>query len=305
MATLHKMKNVLITGATGNVGVEVIKALSQRHHQLNIIAGVRDVKEDVTKLIGNGIYTQQFDFTNVACFDAALDNCDILFLLRPPQVSAVEEYFKPLIKVAVEKGIQHIVFLSVQGVQDSKIIPHHKIEKLIVESKIPYIFLRPAYFMQNFTTTLRSDLVNKKSIFLPAGNARFTLIDVRDIGAVAAEILINPQEYINKAYDLTSNQKLTFRQMARKLSKGLGASIQFKSPTLLHFFLAKRKEKMPYILILVMIMLHYLPRFKKEPVITNWVQKITGRQPITFDQFIADHNTLLLFPAKEITGKEP
>ena len=42
--------------------------------------------------------------------------------------------------------------------------------------------------MQNFTTTLRRELVERKRIFLPAGKARFTLIDVRDIGAVAAQV---------------------------------------------------------------------------------------------------------------------
>ena len=47
-----------------------------------------------------------------------------------------------------------------QGVEKNKIIPHHKIEKLIVVSKIPFTFLRPAYFMQNFTTTLSNDILN-------------------------------------------------------------------------------------------------------------------------------------------------
>ena len=43
-----------------------------------------------------------------------------------------------------------------------------------------------------------------------------------------------------------------------------------------------------------MIMLHYLPRFQKEPAITDWVEKITGRPPATFGQFIRDHRLLLL-----------
>ena len=287
------MTKILITGATGNVGKEVIKALSKIENGFTVIAGIRDLKNDKTKLAENKVTFQKFDFTDQNTYGAALQNCDILFLLRPPQISDVEKYFKPIIGTCIEMQIKHIVFLSVQGVEKSKIIPHHKIEKLIVESDISYTFLRPAYFMQNFTTTLRNDLVNKKQIYLPASQAKFTLIDVGDIGKVSAIILTNISQHINKSYELTCKEKLTFSEMARILSSQLGVEIQFKSPSLINFFLTKKKEKIPTMLILVMIMLHYLPRFQNEPEISDWVEKITNRQPTTFEQFINDNRKLL------------
>ena len=283
------MTKVLITGATGNVGMEVVKSLCLPGHDIEIYAGVRDVKEGKRIFKDDKINLIRFDFTDIQSFEPALKVCDILFLLRPPQIADVEKYFKPLIEIAVQSDIRHIVFLSVQGVENSRIIPHHKIEKLIVESKIPYTFLRPSYFMQNFTSTLRNDLVNQKRIFLPAGNARFTLIDVRDIGFVAAIVLAHTSSHINKAYDLTCNEMLTFREMAQKLSRGLGIEIKYESPSLLSFYLAKRKEKTPLIFILVMIMLHYFPRFQKEPGISNWTETIMGRKAITFDEFVSDY----------------
>lgn len=287
------MAKVLITGATGNVGTEVIKSLQNIDHQLDIYAGVRNLNEDILKLSNYKVNFSLFDFTDVETYKTALDGCEILFLLRPPQISEVEKYFKPIVDICKKNGVKHIVFLSVQGVEKSKIIPHHKIEKLIVDSKIPYTFLRPAYFMQNFTTTLHNDLVNKKRIYLPAGNAKFTLVDVRDIGAVSATILTNISEHINKSYELTCNVKLTFLEMARILSDILGIDIQYISPNLISFFLTKRKEKIPTMFILVMIMLHYFPRFQKEPETTNWVQKIANRQPTTFEQFINDNKKAL------------
>jgi hypothetical protein len=110
---------------------------------------------------------------------------------------------------------------------------------------------------------------------------------------VAAQVLTHPENHINKSYELTSNEKLTFQEMADKLSLGLGKSIHYYSPNLLRFFVAKRKEKQPIMFILVMIMLHYFPRFQKEPLITEWVEKITGKKPISFNQFIIDNKTLL------------
>lgn len=287
------MAKVLITGATGNVGTAVIDALSKLQHNLDLYAGVRAINEDKNKFANYTIQFSQFDFTDYKSYQPALAGCDILFLLRPPQISEVEKYFKPIVDTCKAEGVTHIVFLSVQGVENSKIIPHHKIEQLLVESKIAYTFLRPAYFMQNFTTTLRHDLIQYQQIYLPAGGAKFTLIDVRDIGEVAAKILINISAHVNQSYELTCKEVLTFSEMAETLSRNLGIDIQFKSPNLIHFFLNKRKEKMPVMLILVMIMLHYFPRFQKEPTTTDWVEKITGKAPTSFEQFIRDHRTLL------------
>ncbi len=287
------MKKILITGATGNVGLEVLKSLQKINHSLTIRAGVRDPENDAEKLPGEHTTPILFDFTDSTTFRPALTDCDLLFLLRPPQLSEVEKYFKPLIDTAKEARVQCIVFLSVQGVEHSSIIPHHKIEKLIVESGIPYVFLRPAYFMQNFTTTLLPDLIGRKRIFLPAGNAKFTLIDVRDIGTVAANILTDSANHFNKAYDLTNNEKRTFGEMAEIISRESGIQIRYESPNLLRFFLAKRRENVPTMLILVMIMLHYLPRFQKEPPLSDWVEKLTGNPPRSFVQFIHDHQKLL------------
>ena len=71
-----------------------------------------------------------------------------------------------------------------KGAENNRFIPNHKTEQLLICSGLAYTLLRPAYFMQNFTTTLRADLVERHRIFLPAGRARFTLIDVDDISRV-------------------------------------------------------------------------------------------------------------------------
>lgn len=280
------MIKILITGATGNVGVEVISALQKLDHSMALFAGVRDIELGNEQLSRYNIKHVKFDFTDRATFLPALEKVDILFLLRPPQISDVDKYFNPLIQTAKETAIKHIVFLSVQGVEKSSIIPHHKIEKLIIGSGIPYTFLRPAYFMQNFTTTLRNDLVNHHRIYLPAGRAKFTLIDIKDIGTVAAKVLTEPEKHINKSYELTNDETLSFGEMADAISARLGLKIKYTSPNLLHFFLTKRKEGVPIAFILVLIMLHYLPRFQKRPKRTKYVRSITGQEAKSFDDFI-------------------
>jgi len=287
------MTSVLITGATGNVGIEVLSSLKKLEHHLEIYAGVRNTEFGNEKLANFNIKNIKFDLTISETFVPAIQNIDLLFLIRPPQISDVNKYFAPLIEIIKQSSVKHIVFLSVQGVEKSKIIPHHKIEKLIVDCRIPYTFLRPAYFMQNFTTTLRNDLVNNQRIYLPAGQEKFTIIDVGDIGAVTAKVLLEPQNHINKSYELTNNESLTFTEMAEKISKAIGKKINFISPNLLHFFLTKRKENMPSMLILVMIMLHYFPRFKKTPKTTECVKIITGQEPKSFENFVLSNKKQL------------
>ncbi len=288
------MNTILITGATGNVGLQVIQSLTEIQHDLKLIAGVRNLESDASKLTNFNIRLTKFDFTDTETYDAALRQCNVLFLLRPPAIAEVAKYFEPLIAKAKVIGIVHIVFLSVQGVEKSSIIPHHKIEKLIVDSGIPYTFLRPAYFMQNFNTTLHQDLVIKRLIFLPAGKAKFTLVDVRDVGLVAAKIIIEPKKHVNQSYELTNQQQLTFQEMADHLSIGLKTKITYQSPTLLHFYWQKKREKVPTMLILVMIMLHYFPRFQQTPAITDWVEKISEKPATSFDQYIEAYKKELL-----------
>lgn len=102
-----------------------------------------------------------------------MQNIDIVFLLRPPQLADVPKYFAPFIRKMKEKDISKIVLLSVQGAENQKIIPHHKIEKLILEEGLEFVFLRPGYFMQNLTTTLLYEIKSENKIYIPSGSLKF------------------------------------------------------------------------------------------------------------------------------------
>ena len=178
-ATFELAGNIIVTGATGQVGPAVIAALPA-FDAIVIRAAVRDEAKwrgDVR------VQPVRFDYSDPASQDAALADCDSLFLLRPPELTSD---FGDLIARAKQHGVKHIVFLSVQGAGSHRFIPHHKIEAHLVAGGAPYTLLRPAYFMQNFTSTLHDELVRRHRIFLPAGSARFTLVDIHDIGRVAA-----------------------------------------------------------------------------------------------------------------------
>jgi uncharacterized protein YbjT (DUF2867 family) len=281
------MKRILITGATGNVGSEVIRFLMEGNSSNEIFAGVRDIPK-AQKIFQK--YSQlkyrNFDFENQNTFEDALKEIDTIFLLRPPHISDIEAYFKPLISKIKEKKISEIVFLSVQGAEKSKVIPHNKIERLILDSGCEYIFLRPSYFMQNLTTTLLKDIQTKRKIILPAGNAKFNWIDIENIGETSAILLERFTDFKNQPIELTGYENEDFNIVAALINKTLNLNITFQNVSPFKFYAVKKNEGLSKGLIIVMIMLHFLPRFQKPPMISDFYEKATGKKPTTLSEFI-------------------
>lgn len=281
------MKRILITGATGNVGMIIIKYLFMNGVEEQIVAGVRNIPEAKSKFTENEkVEFVCFDFENPETFKQALENIDLVFLLRPPHISDVDRYFKPLIEAIRHSGIQKLIFLSVQGAEKSKVIPHNKIEKLIVQAGIPFIFLRPSYFMQNLTTTLLKDVQEKRKIILPAGNAKFNWIDIENIGEAVAVLVCKFQEYCNRAIEMTGYDNKNFSEVVDLINKNTAIEIVFINSGPFRFYRIKKQEGMQKGMILVMILLHFIPRFQKEPRISDFYEKLTGKKPTGLNEFI-------------------
>ena len=281
------MSNILITGATGNIGYEVIRFLIKIDSPNKIIAGVRDIDKAKTVFEDNPkLDYVHFDFEDFETFDNALSGIDKVFLLRPPHISDIETYFKPLISKIKEKNINQIVFLSVQGAEKSKVIPHNKIERLINEYGLDFIFLRPSYFMQNLTTTLIKDIQIKREIILPAGNAKFNWIDIENIGEVGAILLDKFDDYKNQAIEITGLENENFAKVTELINNSLDNPIEYINVNPLRFFKIKKREGLAKGMIIVMILLHFLPRFQKEPKISDFYERLTGKKPTDLKTFI-------------------
>ena len=288
------MKRILITGATGNIGREVIRYLYDNNTQDQIIAGVRTIDKAKSELMN---YSQlnyvQFDFEDSTTFDNSLDNIDCIFLLRPPHISDIDKYFGPLIKKIKERNITQVIFLSVQGAEKSKIIPHNKIEKLITDYGLDFIFLRPSYFMQNLTTTLLKDIQEKHKIILPAGKAKFNWIDIENIGEVTAKLLNDFDNYKNRVIELTGYENKNFYQVTDLINDSSDSKIEFDNANPLRFYWIKKNDGLNTGFIFVMMLLHFLPRFQSEPKISDFYEQLTGKKPTTLKDFITRENNKL------------
>ncbi len=280
------MKKILITGATGNIGLTLIKYIDKIKLDNKIIAGLRDLNDKERFSQYSDIDFVLFDFEKEATFDNALKDIDRVFLLRPPHISDIDKYFKPLFDKFKEYKINDIVFLSVQGAEISKVIPHNKIERLIKEYQFNYIFIRPSYFMQNLTTTLLNGIKEKNEIVLPSGNAKFNWVDVENISEVCAILLIEFDKYLNKSFEITGYENLSYPDVVKLMNKSLKHNIKYISMNPISFYFYKRREGLSSGFAIVMLILHFLPRFQDEPKISRFYEELTNKKPSSINEFI-------------------
>ena len=277
---------VLVTGATGNVGAEVVKALQKAG--VPVRAAVRDVAK-ATGRFGEGVEYVQFDFKRPATFEAAFKDVKRLFLMRPPDISNAQRDILPAVEAAKRAGVEQIVFLSLLGVENNTIVPHHKIEELLRASGLAWTFLRAGFFMQNLDTTQRQDIRENNDLFVPAGRGKTSFIDVRDIGAVAALALIQ-DGHANQAYDLTGSQALDYYEVAATFSEVLGRPIRYSKPSVVRFFWRWwRSRKTPATFVLVMTILYVTVALGRDGKLSPQVGQLLGRPPLTMRQYVEDY----------------
>lgn len=206
-------RKILITGAAGNVGLEVVRAFPDKSL---LRCAVFNVDHD-KQVLGNEVETVYFDFEDPSTYPDAFENVRAVFLMRPPQISNVKKYIVPAIEAAKAAGVEHIVFLSLVGVENNHIVPHYKIEQAILQSGLDWTFLRASFFMQNLNTTHRSEIRERHEIAVPVSSSKTSFIDVRDIGAVAVKTLLET-EHRNRAYTLTGGVSIDYYAVAETLS---------------------------------------------------------------------------------------
>lgn len=272
---------ILVTGALGNVGAEVIKQLQAWG------SPIRAADIDTQKIqarFGPGVEAVRFDFTDPGTYTQTFSGVEKMFLMRPPHIADVKRLMVPALAAAKRAGVQHVVFLSLIGIEKAKFVPHYKVEQSLQELGFDTTFLRCSFFMQNLNTTHRKEIKERNEIFVPVGNARTSFIDVQDIGAVAALALTEPG-HTNRNYDLTGSEALDYWQVTRILSEVLGRRITYRNPNPLQFFIGSLRRGVPFDFALVTTGLYTSTRFGMAEVVTGETEKLLGRKPITFRQY--------------------
>ncbi|MGY1669220.1 NmrA family NAD(P)-binding protein [Geodermatophilus sp. SYSU D00710] len=275
---------VLVAGATGTVGGEVVRRLAALGPDVR--AGARD-PERAAAALPAGVPAVRLDLEDAGSWPAALDGVEALFLLRPPEIARVER-LQPFLDAVVAAGVRRVVVLSVQAAGRNPLLPHRALEKRVEATGLAWTHLRPANFYQNLLTVHREEIRDRSRISVPAGNGRTAHVDVRDLAEVAAAALTGPG-HEGRAYELTAREAPTFAEIAATLSAVLGRPVVYPHPGVVAFAREKLSEGTPPGMVLVMTLLFSTSRLGLAARTTGDLARLLGREPTTLRQFVEDH----------------
>lgn len=280
-------RTILVTGPNGNIGSKVVEAL--RFQPVNLRLGLRNGSE-----CGDfgACETVRLDFRAPSTFEAAVNDCESLFLLRPPAISNVQKTLNPLIDAARRAGVNHIVFISVAGADTNTRIPHYAVEEHLRAGPPDWTILRPGFFAQNFESAYRNDIVTDNRIYVPAGNGKVAFVDLRDIGSLTANILLRPDEHLGAAYTLTGPVASTFLEAAAWLSDALGRQISYQPATSPGYFFHLLRSGLTPMHSLVQTVLHVGLRHGDAERVDPILENLLGRKCYDLKGYIDDHANL-------------
>lgn len=219
---------ILVTGATGRVGRQVVEQLVQRGADVRVL--VRDpAKADFPA----GVDVAKGEMLDIDALRAAFAGVSSLFLLN---AVAGDEFTQALIalNIAREAGVERVVYLSVIHADRFVNVPHFAVkfgaERMIQQMGFSGAILRPTYFIDN-DVTIKDVILNHGVYPMPVGGKGLAMVDTRDIAEVAAIELIrrdqDPGEPTVEIINLVGPETLTGQALAAIWSQVLGRPIVY------------------------------------------------------------------------------
>jgi uncharacterized protein YbjT (DUF2867 family) len=278
---------ILVTGATGNVGSQVVKQLSSFSGIVRAAVQSKNRADDIKNTKAELV---EMNFNNSETIEAAFKGIQKLFLLTP-FVPEMLEMSKNLIREAKKANVNHIVKQSAfgsdleDGITMNKL--HRQVEEAIESSGINYTFLRPMSFMQNYLG-LRS-IKSQGVFYAPLLDSRTSFVDLRDIAAVAVEALTR-SGHENKAYNITGPEAVSNYDIANILSKTTGRKITYVNTSDDDARKGMKENGMQEWTINALMELYNFQKAGRASDVSLDVERVTNRKPISFEQFAKDYS---------------
>jgi uncharacterized protein YbjT (DUF2867 family) len=277
---------ILVTGATGLNGKELVRQLSARGVALRAL--VRSVAKAAELSALPNVEIGVGDMAHAETLSGALRGVDRAMLISSSE-PAMLEIQSNFIAAAASAGVAHVVKLS--GIMPELDSPfrfarmHGEIERRLEASGMAFTHLRAGEFMPSYFRQVPS-IIAKGALFLPMENAKIASIDVGDIAEVAATVLTNPG-HEGKIYPLTGPEALSMTEVAEKLSAVTGKRIQYVNVAPDAAKTAQLAAGVPPYIADALAELFAERRKGKESQVSPMVRMILGRQPTSFDEFAA------------------
>jgi len=278
---------ILVVGATGTNGRELVGRLAAAGQPVR--AMVRNPQK-AEGLRGPTVEVVAGDLDDPASLDAALTGVDRAFFVASVDRRYVG-WFANFLAAARRSGSPHVVKFSGMGAgtdSPAEITRQHgETDEALAGSGLPFTILRPNSFHQNMLWSAGT-IKDHGAFYLPMGEARQSLVDVRDIAAVAAGVLTG-SGHEGKTYEVTGPGSLTYHEVADRLSAAVGKPVRYVAVTPEAALDSMLGSGMPEWNARAVVELYGVFAAGHAARTTDTVERVTERVPISFERFARDH----------------
>ena len=219
---------ILVTGATGRVGRNVVNQLTQRGAAVRVLT-----RDPANADFPSGVEIVKGDLLDIDSMRSAFSEIRTLFLLN---AVTGDEFTQAIItlNIARESGVDRVVYLSVFEADLAVNVPHFAVkfgaERMLEMMGFSATILRPTYFIDN-EVMIKDVIINYNVYPMPIGAKGVAMVDARDIGEVAAIELIRrdqaPGPLPSDTINLVGPDTLTGANAAAIWSEVLGRTINY------------------------------------------------------------------------------
>lgn len=216
---------ILVTGAAGKTGRTVIQALVARGESVRALVRM---PAQIDQAKADGAYEIEVgDLMDPGTLEPIFAGMRAVYHIGPNVHPAEGEMGRNAIETATAAGVPHFVMHSVLHPQ-TQAMQHHwnklLVEERLINSNMAFTILQPASYMQNVRGMWDSIMKGQYPVPYPT-NARFSPVDLKDVAELAAEVLSTPG-HEGAIYELAGSELLTPTQMAKRMGKALGRSVE-------------------------------------------------------------------------------
>ncbi|WP_298543384.1 NmrA family NAD(P)-binding protein [uncultured Aquimarina sp.] len=291
------MKNIFLTGVTGNTGSHIVKELEQTNSKLTALVKESSPENTINGLRKKGLNVIKGDVINPKSYQSQLSKTDVA-LLNVGNSSKQLELEKAYIDVSKNSSLKHLVKFSAFSADDSSpseiLAVHGKSENYLKKERTPYTIVRPNFFMQNILMQAEN-IKRDNAFYLPMADTKVATIDIRDIATFFKTVLLNERDFENKEFNITGPEIISFHDMANILSEVLGRTIKYVPITHEQFENSLQRFGLDNWTINALSELNqYVQQQDAMAHKTDDYEKVTGKRPRTFKQFIEGHRNIFV-----------
>ena len=215
---------ILVIGGRSKIGAALIDGLLERNQQVRVLVRAG---EPAAGLAMAEVVTG--DLADEGSLVTAMEGVEKVFLLSSPHPDAIS-WHRHAIDAARRTDVQLLVRSSIIGADRQSpaefVGAHTACDRYLEDSGLPHVIVRPNLFLQNIPASVIPSIDASGAFYVDAGEARISMVDTRDVGAVAAVVLTEPG-HVGAHYDVTGPQALSYADVAGKLTRALGRQITY------------------------------------------------------------------------------